>query len=279
MDVLEQAVNSAAGRAVYSSNPDLTAFREAGGKLIQYHGWNDPVIPAGSSFRYYESVAIKMGGVEKIKTFYRLFMAPGMEHCGGGPGPNTVTGVFGESSPSHDPDHDVVAAVAHWVERDRSTQITATLYRGDGRGKEIVAQRPWCATRNRPLFWAGCSQSRFQLQLRRAPGVVERLRALMLLAFPFGAHPRAAIGISYLKARRRFESSAEGKRSNPKTSVPQGIGCAFTPLGGRSVHQRISSTGKPKLYAALIATTLDSRRAFTSRSGGCPKKRLYSRLN
>ena len=146
MDVLRQAVNSAADRAVYSSDPDLNAFREAGGKLIQYHGWNDPAIPAGSSIKYYESVATKMGGVEKIKTFYRLFMAPGMEHCGGGPGPNTVTGVFGESAPSHDPDHDVVAAVAHWVEDGVApTQITATLYRDTDRGKEIVAQRPWCA--------------------------------------------------------------------------------------------------------------------------------------
>jgi Tannase and feruloyl esterase len=75
------------------SGPDLNAFNAAGGKLIQYHGWNDAAIPAQSSINYYQSVAAKMdqGGV---RSFYRLFMAPGMDHCGGGVGPNAVNGVL-----------------------------------------------------------------------------------------------------------------------------------------------------------------------------------------
>ena len=58
-----------------------------------------------------------MGGVEQAKSFYRFFMAPGMEHCGLGPGPNAIGGVFGLPSPSRDPEHDVVAALARWVEQ------------------------------------------------------------------------------------------------------------------------------------------------------------------
>lgn len=87
-----------------------------------------------------------MGGASNIRSFYRLFLAPGMGHCGGGPGPNAVGAAFGQPPPSRDPEHDVVAALSRWVEeRVAPARITATLYRGDDPGKGIVAQRPWCA--------------------------------------------------------------------------------------------------------------------------------------
>jgi hypothetical protein len=82
---------------------DLSAFKAAGGKLIQYHGWSDAAIPAPSSVDYYTAVADRMGGIDQVKSFYRLFLAPGMMHCGLGPGPNAVGGVFGMPSPDHDP--------------------------------------------------------------------------------------------------------------------------------------------------------------------------------
>jgi feruloyl esterase len=70
-----------------SVNPDLSAFKAHGGKLIQYHGWNDPAIPPGYSLEYRERVAVKTGG---LKDFYRLYLVPGMLHCGGGDAPTTV---------------------------------------------------------------------------------------------------------------------------------------------------------------------------------------------
>jgi feruloyl esterase len=66
-------------------NPNLRAFLARGGKLIQYHGWNDPQIPPMHSVNYYKSVVETIG--EKLDS-YRLFMVPGMAHCGGGTGPN-----------------------------------------------------------------------------------------------------------------------------------------------------------------------------------------------
>lgn len=75
--------------AVNSVKPDLNAFRRKGGKLIMFHGWADPVAPPGDGIAYYERVASVMGGVRKTGEFFRLFMAPGMAHCGGGPGPNS----------------------------------------------------------------------------------------------------------------------------------------------------------------------------------------------
>jgi feruloyl esterase len=67
-------------------NPDLSAFKARGGKLLQYHGWNDTGISPENSINYRESVLAKMGPEQD--NWYRLFMVPGMGHCQGGPGPN-----------------------------------------------------------------------------------------------------------------------------------------------------------------------------------------------
>ena len=85
-----------------ATSPDLRKFRERGGKLLQYHGWNDQLISAHNSIDYYESVRTFFGGGDDVRSFYRLFMAPGMAHCSGGTGPNTF---------------DMLAALEQWVER------------------------------------------------------------------------------------------------------------------------------------------------------------------
>jgi hypothetical protein len=144
-EALAQA-DKMAGEALDAQLTDLGAFKAAGGKLLQYHGWNDSAIPPQNSINYYEAVAAKMGGLDNLKSFYRLFLAPGMEHCGGGAGPNAVGGVFGSPSATHDPGHDVVAALAHWVEDGAAPQtLTASSYQDGDPAKGVAAQRPWCA--------------------------------------------------------------------------------------------------------------------------------------
>ena len=81
-------VDDKVGSIVNAINPDLSAFKARGGKLLMYHGWNDTAISAGNSINYYSSVLAKMG--QKQDNFVRLFMAPGMQHCGGGPGPSQI---------------------------------------------------------------------------------------------------------------------------------------------------------------------------------------------
>jgi len=83
-----KAVDDKVGSIVNAVSPDLRAFKARGGKLILYHGWNDTAISAGNTINYYQSVLSKMGG--KQDDWIRLFMAPGMQHCGNGPGPNQV---------------------------------------------------------------------------------------------------------------------------------------------------------------------------------------------
>ena len=65
---------------------DLSAFKAHGGKLLLYHGWADPGIPPGHTVLYYKEVLNKMG--KKQDDWFKLYMEPGMAHCGGGPGPD-----------------------------------------------------------------------------------------------------------------------------------------------------------------------------------------------
>src|SRR5262245_924643 len=76
---------------VDSVNPDLGAFKQRGGKLLLTHGWADTGITPENTIWYYDSVLDKMGSTQH--DWMRLFMAPGMGHCGGGPGVNTFDSI------------------------------------------------------------------------------------------------------------------------------------------------------------------------------------------
>ena len=81
---------------------DLSPYKKSGGKLLMYTGWADPVVPPYDTVAYYDSVVKTMGGLEKTREFFRFFLAPGMGHCGGGPGPNQF---------------DMLGALEQWVEK------------------------------------------------------------------------------------------------------------------------------------------------------------------
>jgi hypothetical protein len=123
-----------------ATNPDLRAFHARGGKLILYHGWCDAAIPAQNAIDYYQSVVKKMG-TAKAGQFVRLFMVPGMQHCGGGAGPNA----FGQGgAPQGDPAANIAAALVRWVEQGQAPErILATK---PGR------TRPLCAYPNVARF-------------------------------------------------------------------------------------------------------------------------------
>jgi feruloyl esterase len=65
-------------------SPDLSAFVAHGGKVLQYHGWSDPIIPTETAINYYESVVTQQHGLGKVSAFYKLYLVPGMGHCSGG---------------------------------------------------------------------------------------------------------------------------------------------------------------------------------------------------
>jgi hypothetical protein len=132
-----------AGKALNATDPNLKPFLDRKGKLILYHGWSDAAIPAPSTIRYYDNVAAKMGS-RQTDSFVRLFLAPGMQHCGGGPGPNSFGQVPGAQ---HDPEHDIGKAMEHWVEDGVAPErIIATKYKYDlNPASGVVRTRPLCA--------------------------------------------------------------------------------------------------------------------------------------
>ena len=124
-----------------STDPDLSAFRKRGGKLIVYHGWADAAIAPQNAIDYVDSVSAKMGA-QDVDGFLRLYMVPGMQHCGGGSG---VTS-FGGGTPYGDRFHDVDAALEAWVEQGLApSQIVATKYKNAADpASGVVRTRPLC---------------------------------------------------------------------------------------------------------------------------------------
>ena len=125
-----------------ATDPDLSAFRARGGKLILYHGWNDPAISALNTIHYYENVVGRLGR-EATDEFVRLYMAPGMQHCGGGPGPN----LFGQflPAPSDEPRRNVTIALERWVENGEApSAIVAAKHVDDDPKKGVKTTRPLC---------------------------------------------------------------------------------------------------------------------------------------
>ena len=104
--------------------PDLRPFMKAGGKLILWHGWTDGVVAARHSVEYFEAVS-KSVGSEAARENMRLFMVPGVDHCGGGEGTFSF---------------DAVAALEQWVEQGSAPE-------------RIIASRPLKggSVRTRPL--------------------------------------------------------------------------------------------------------------------------------
>ena len=116
------------GPVIDSDSPDLKAFKAHGGKLIQYHGWNDPAIPARSSIRYYEDVRRTMGDTDG---FYRLYLVPGMLHCGGGAAPTNV---------------DWLSQLDAWVSENKAPAgVTAATAAGGSGATQLVCPYPGVA--------------------------------------------------------------------------------------------------------------------------------------
>jgi Tannase and feruloyl esterase len=136
------AAHEKTAKALNAVDPDLGPFKARGGKLIVYHGWNDPAIPALNTVNYYDKVIAKMGQHD-ADSFLRLYMVPGMQHCDNGPGADSF-GQVGQMN-FDDPRHSVDAALEQWVEKGTApSTIIASKYEGDDH-QHAKMTRPLCA--------------------------------------------------------------------------------------------------------------------------------------
>ena len=128
-------------------NPDLSAFRDRGGKLIQYHGWNDASMAPRYSTIYYDQVVGLQPGSDKLaqtRKFYRLFMVPGMGHCLRGDGPVNFGGLDQPLAPVVNADNDVLEALDRWSEKGIAPdQIIATQFAGGQQPERRMPLCPW----------------------------------------------------------------------------------------------------------------------------------------
>ena len=119
-------------REVNAMDANLTEFFNRGGKLLHFHGMNDPVVPVTDSISYYRRVlaATDAARPSTLAEHYQLYLMPGVNHCAGGEGPGEV---------------DFQTALEQWVEQGHSPERliatgTATL----GAASDASYERPLC---------------------------------------------------------------------------------------------------------------------------------------
>jgi len=123
---------------INATRPDLFRFQAHGGKLLMTQGWDDPLNAQTLPIEYFNSVLAVEPNLERVQRFYRLFMAPGMGHCGGGPGPNTFNSV---------------AALQAWVEHGQAPdKLIATKYVNDTPAQGVALTRPLCPYPERAAY-------------------------------------------------------------------------------------------------------------------------------
>ncbi|PWI12815.1 tannase/feruloyl esterase family alpha/beta hydrolase [Streptomyces sp. Act143] len=144
-------------------DPDLSAFEKSGGKLLLWHGWNDQHISPQGTLAYYDALK-KTVGARQADSFAKLYMFPGVAHCGGGNGPNTfdvLTPVMAWAETATEPGRIIASNVTDGtVTRTRPVYPYPAVARYDGTGSvddasEFVARTPRTSPAPNAYDWVG----------------------------------------------------------------------------------------------------------------------------
>jgi len=141
-----------------ATNPDLAPFHAAGGKILMWHGLADPHISPANSVAYYQAIEDTIGA-EAVQDMMRLYLIPGLYHCGGGYGMTSV---------------DVMTPLMNWVEKGEAPDtLVASASDADaavGKGRTLLAYPNVSVLRNggsadNPSDWTGSQPSKSEKQL------------------------------------------------------------------------------------------------------------------
>lgn len=152
------------GRMIDTDNPDLSRFKATGGKILTWHGLDDGVIPPNGTFSYRDRVVTALGGREEdVNDFYRVFQAPGVSHCSGGPGPAPM---------------DALGALIKWVEEGQAPDRLRAAKTDE---KNVTVERDLClypstlyytglGDKEKPESWVCLRHAPNPIPLPRSPG-------------------------------------------------------------------------------------------------------------
>lgn len=141
---------------VNANNPDISAFKANGGKLIMFTGTQDPGAPYHDAIHYYERVVQAQGGdLAGTQSHFRYYLVPGMGHCSGLDGGDGGT-EFGQSYSAYvptDPKGDMLLKMVDWVEKKNAPEeIIGTRFTASG---QVATQRPMCVYPKLPVYQGG----------------------------------------------------------------------------------------------------------------------------
>ena len=144
MPIVDAALDADVNDATSGS---LAAFEARGGKLIIYHGLADTLVPPGQTVAFYARQAREMGGMSRLGNGAKLFLAPGMMHCGGGPGPDAFNSAFAglPKPPEPSAQDDLFLSLIAWTEHGRAPERVIATKFDSADPRKIAFQRPLCA--------------------------------------------------------------------------------------------------------------------------------------
>lgn len=186
--------------SVYNSdNPDMSAFRNRGGKVILYHGFSDPLITPFQTIQYYEDSVTAMGGLTATQAWFRLFLLPGVYHCSGGNGPSNV---------------DWYGAIDRWVAGTQApdrlvasgTNLTRPLYpyplearySGSGPTTDANSFTAFVGPRGRGLMIAGITPATAPASGGATTGTATTPAATAAQPLPFTVGPEREVSTAWL---------------------------------------------------------------------------------
>ncbi|TKA78033.1 hypothetical protein B0A55_02117 [Friedmanniomyces simplex] len=156
-------------------NPDMRPFQDAGGKLIHYHGYSDPLIPTYNAPAWYDKLVdlySEIGRGGEVPAWYRLFTVPGMGHCAGGVGAWVVDGASQGVVPAReDSAHSMLWSLVEWVEGKKNQtggavaaaaapeSVIGTKFVNDTPAAGVAFERPVCRWPNVAEYVGGQASS------------------------------------------------------------------------------------------------------------------------